>query len=131
MLYTEDSSMCHYVRYSQIGSYILRAGQLSSGFGRLWECWQLNTLVITQALVLCLIYTHSPSSAVRPQASCVYIKQSTLACVMTYTYSSDCNNNSNVPEYLNTAISHSILTIRVTEFEWVRLHYCLINHVNI
>ena len=29
---------------------------------------------------------HSPSGAACPQASCIYIKQSTLACVITYTY---------------------------------------------
>ena len=36
--------------------------------------------------MLCLIYTHSPSGAARPRASCVYIRQSTLACVITITY---------------------------------------------
>ena len=60
--------------------------QYSSGFGRFWECQKCNILVITQALVLCLIYTHSPLGAARPRASCVYIRQSTPACVTTYTY---------------------------------------------
>ena len=36
--------------------------------------------------MLCLTYTHSPSDAAHPQALCVYIKQSTLACVITYAY---------------------------------------------
>ena len=36
--------------------------------------------------MLCLIFTHSPSGAVRPRALCVYIRQSTLACVITITY---------------------------------------------
>ena len=36
-----------------------RAEHLSSGLGRFLECWKCNILVITQALVLCLIYTHS------------------------------------------------------------------------
>ena len=29
---------------------------------------------------------HSPSGAARPRASCIYIRQRTLACVITYTY---------------------------------------------
>ena len=62
------------------------AEHLASGLGRFWECRKWNILVITQALVLCLIYTHSPSGAARPRASCVYIRQSTLACVITITY---------------------------------------------
>ena len=36
--------------------------------------------------MLCLIYTHSPSGTAWPQASCVYIRLSTLACVTTYAY---------------------------------------------
>ena len=36
--------------------------------------------------MLCLIYMHSPSGAAHPWASCVYIRQSILACVITYTY---------------------------------------------
>ena len=46
----------------------------------------IEILIITQALVLCLISTHSPSGAAHPQASCVYVRQSTLACVITCTY---------------------------------------------
>ena len=57
-----------------------------SSLGRFLECRKCNILVITQALVLCLIYTHSPLGTARPRASCVYIRQSTLACVMTYAY---------------------------------------------
>ena len=60
-----------------------KAKQWSSGFGRFWQCQKCNILVITQVLVLCLICTHSPSGA--PWASCVFIRQSTLACVTTYT----------------------------------------------
>ena len=62
------------------------AEHLASSLGRFWECRKWNILVITQALVLCLIYTHSPSGAARPRGSCVYIRQSTLACVITITY---------------------------------------------
>ena len=43
-----------------------KAKQWSSGFGRFWECQKCNILVITQALVLCLIYTHSPSIRTTP-----------------------------------------------------------------
>ena len=42
-------------------------------------------LVITQALVLCLMYMHLPSGTACPWASCVYIGQSSLAFVITYT----------------------------------------------
>ena len=62
------------------------AEQSTSGLGRFLECQKYNILVITQALVLCLIYTYSPLSTVRPQVSCVYIRQSILACVKTYAY---------------------------------------------
>ena len=54
--------------------------KISDGFG----CWKWHILVITQALVRCLIYMHSPSGAVRPWASCIYIRQRILACVITY-----------------------------------------------
>ena len=62
-----------------------RAEHLPSGLGKFLECRKCNILVITQALVLCLINTHSPSGAAHPRASCMYIRQSTLACVITYT----------------------------------------------
>ena len=55
-------------------------------FGQILQCWKCNILVITQALVLCLIYMQLPLGAVRPWALCVFIRQSTLACVKTYTY---------------------------------------------
>ena len=47
------------------------------------ECRKCNILAITQALVLalivlCQIYKHSPLGVV-----CVYIRQSTIACVIT------------------------------------------------
>ena len=60
--------------------------QSPSGLGRFLECRKCNILVITQALVLCLIYTHFPSGAACPWASCTYIRQSTLTYVVTYTY---------------------------------------------
>ena len=58
------------------------AEQWTSGLGRFLQCWKCNILVIsTQALMLCLIYICS-----RSWVSCIYIRQSTLACVITYTY---------------------------------------------
>ena len=45
----------------------------------------LHMVVITQESVLCLIYMHSPLGAAHPRVSCVYIKQSALACVITLT----------------------------------------------
>ena len=62
------------------------AGQSTSGLGEFLECHKYNILVITQALVLCLIYMYSPLGTAHPQALYVYIRQSTLACVITYTY---------------------------------------------
>ena len=50
------------------------AEQSTSGLGRFLECRKCNILVITQALVLCLIYMHSPSGAACPPASCIYIR---------------------------------------------------------
>ena len=40
----------------------------------------------TAWLRICLIYTHLPSGAVRPRASCVYIRQTPRGCIITYTY---------------------------------------------
>ena len=40
------------------------AEQSNSALGRLLGCWKYNIVVITQALMLCLIYTHSPSGIV-------------------------------------------------------------------
>ena len=40
----------------------------------------------TAWLGICLIYTHLPSGAARPRASCVYIGQTPRGCVITYTY---------------------------------------------
>ena len=45
-----------------------------------------DILVITQALVRCLIYMHSPPGAACPWASCIYIRQCTLACVIRNLY---------------------------------------------
>ena len=69
-----------------LGYYYKLVEQWTSGLGRFLECQKGDILVITQALVLFLIYMHSPSGAVCPWASCVYIKQSTLDYVITYTY---------------------------------------------
>ena len=38
---------------------------------------------MTQARVLCLIYTHDARGRAAPEGECIYIKQSTSACVMT------------------------------------------------
>ena len=52
----------------------------------------VHVMVITQARVLCLIYTHDA----HPRALCVYIRQSTSACVITnmlhFRYSKICPN---------------------------------------
>ena len=49
------------------------------------ECWKRNILVTTQALVLCLIYTHSPSGAVWPQTLCIYIRpKHSCLCYISY-----------------------------------------------
>ena len=45
------------------------AEQSTSGLGRFLECQKCKILVITQALVLCLVYTLLPSGAARPWAS--------------------------------------------------------------
>ena len=60
--------------------------QSISGFGNFLECQKYNILVITQALMLCLIYTHLPLGAACPLMLCIDIRQSTLACVITYAY---------------------------------------------
>ena len=52
--------------------------------GRFLSAGKCNISVITQAFVLCLIYTHSPLGAARPRASCVYIRQSTLASILSW-----------------------------------------------
>ena len=62
------------------------AEQWTSGLGRFLQCRKCSILVITQAPVLCLIYMHSPLGTARHWALCVYIRQNTLACVITYTY---------------------------------------------
>ena len=46
------------------------------------ECQKWNVLATTQEFILFLIYTQLPLA----QTLCVYIRQSTLACVITYTY---------------------------------------------
>ena len=67
-------SVCYYI-YKLVE-------QSNSHLGRFLECWKCNILVITQVLVLCLIYTHLPSGIAYPQGLHVYIRQSTLACVI-------------------------------------------------
>ena len=62
------------------------AEHFPSSLGRFLECRKCNILVIIQALMPCLIHMHSPSGAASPRTSCIYIRQSTLACVITYTY---------------------------------------------
>ena len=51
-------------------------------FGQIWSARKCNILGITQALTLCLT---RPRMLHALGASCVYIRQSTLACVITYT----------------------------------------------
>ena len=79
-----------YLPKSQLASvtilYYKLADQSTSGLDRFLECRKCNILVITQALMLCLIHMHSSSGAACPRKSCIYIRQSTLACVITYTY---------------------------------------------
>ena len=54
------------------------------GSFKLWVIYTI--LVTTQALMLCLIYAHSPLDTVCLRISCVYIRKSTLTCVITYAY---------------------------------------------
>ena len=63
-------SVCYYI-YKLTEQWII-------SLGRFLEC---NILVISQALVLCLIYI-----CTRRWVSCIYIRQSTLASVITYRY---------------------------------------------
>ena len=58
------------------------AEHFPSKLGRFLEWRKCNILVISQALVLCLIYMHSPSGVRHPLVSYVYIRQSTFACVI-------------------------------------------------
>ena len=43
----------------------------------------IYVIVITQARVLCLIYTHDARGRAAPEGECVYIRQSTSAYVIT------------------------------------------------
>ena len=72
-------SVCYY-------NYKL-AEQLTSGLGRFLERWKCNILVKTQAFMLSLIYIRTRPQALHALGSHVYnyIRQSTLACVITYT----------------------------------------------
>jgi len=45
----------------------------------------IQVILIPQARVLCLIYTHAPSG-LRPLGLCVYIRQSTSACGISAMY---------------------------------------------
>ena len=49
------------------------------------RCVPLGVVHTYQALVHCPIYTHSPSGVACPWVLCIHIRQSTLACVVTYT----------------------------------------------
>ena len=59
---------------------------LAISSGRFLECWKYNILVPTQTLINCLICLHSPLGAVRPQASCLHIRQCTHACITTINF---------------------------------------------
>ena len=72
--------------YYHYTSLYKAAKEPSTGLGGFLECRKCSILTIAQALVLWLIYTHLPSGAVHPRASCVYIRQSTCTCVITITY---------------------------------------------
>ena len=50
-----------------------------------------------------LIYMHSPWGTAQPRALCIYIRQRTLACVITYTYVAIVI----VTHWLVTFLSHS------------------------
>jgi len=54
-----------------------------AGYQPAWIMWYIA--LIPQAVVLCLIYTHTPSD-LRPLGLCVYIRQSTTACGICITY---------------------------------------------
>ena len=43
----------------------------------------IYVIVITQARALCLIYTHDARGRAVPEGECIYIRQSTSACVIT------------------------------------------------
>ena len=80
--------MCVYKTHNQNPQPTLykKTEQYSSAFGRFWECQKWHILVITQALVRCLIYTHSCLCYnlyiynVHPQTLCVCV------CVCTCVY---------------------------------------------
>ena len=85
---------------------IQRGRDTSIKFEQFVECRKCNILVITWALVLCLIYTYALALGCC-MPSCIYIRQSTLACVITYT----CITNLYIPlqlvyPYLGTCIFH-------------------------
>ena len=60
------------------------AEQSTSGLGIFLECQKCNILVITQELMLCLVYMYLPLGAAHLRVSCIYIRQSTFACIITY-----------------------------------------------
>ena len=61
-------------------------GLVSNKFKQILECQKYNILVATQALMHYLICLHSFLGAAHPQASCIHIRQCTLACITTTTY---------------------------------------------
>ena len=68
------------IEFSQ-AVYIIDPG--FHGYQPEWATWYIA--LIPHALVLCLIYTHAPSS-LRPSGLCVYIRQSTRACGISIIY---------------------------------------------
>ena len=68
-------SVCYYT--SELSS----AEQWTSGLGRFLECWGCDMLVMTWALVLCLIRVCSPLGAVHPWVCVMLIYQARHSCL--------------------------------------------------
>ena len=64
------------------------AVQLLLSLGRFRECRKCNILVTynTGTCALPDMCTYPRAMRMRPRMSCIYIRQNTLACVITYTY---------------------------------------------
>ena len=61
-------------------TYYKLAEQSTLGLGRSLECQKCNIIVITQALMLYLICTHSPLGVACPWASCIKIIKALSVC---------------------------------------------------
>ena len=72
-----------------------------AGYQPAWAMWYI--VLIPQALVLCLIYTHTPSG-LRPSGLCVYIRQSTRACGISITYIYGSENLISINLYITLAM---------------------------